>query len=208
MSLLDRFKPRMIDPERALPGRDQAMRVPERHTVLGNPLTPPFPEGFEQAVFGMGCFWGAERSSGRHGVWTTAVGYAGGYTPNPTYQEVCSGSTGHAEVGAGRIRPRPGQLRGPAEDLLGETRPHAGHAPGQRHGHAVPLGIYSTTPEQQAAAEAVARACTRRGSRRRLRRDHHRDRDAAGPFYYAEDYHQQYLDKNPDGYCGLRRHRA
>src|SRR3954468_5585043 len=100
MSFL-RFKEkgRMIDPERALPGRENAIRVPERHDVLGNSLTPPFPQGYEQAVFGLGCFWGAERLFWQApGVWTTAVGYAGGFTPNPTYQEVCSGSTGHTEA--------------------------------------------------------------------------------------------------------------
>src|SRR3954468_22724582 len=97
--LLGRIKSKMIDPERALPGRDKAMPVTGRHAVLGNPIAPPFPEGLEEAVFGMGCFWGAERLFWEaDGVWTTAVGYAGGYTPNPTYEEVCSGSTGHAEV--------------------------------------------------------------------------------------------------------------
>src|SRR4051812_42311148 len=155
MSFLSfREKSRMIDSERALPGRSEPMRVPERHDVLGNPLTPPFPEGFEQAVFGMGCFWGAERLFWEtDGVWTTAVGYAGGYTPNPTYQEVCSGSTGHTEAVLVVYDP----ARVSYEDLLKVF--WEGHDPtqGMRQGNDAGTqyrsAIYYTTPSQQAAAE-------------------------------------------------------
>ena len=203
MSLLSRIKARMIDPERALPGRDSAMPVPDRHTVLGNPLEPPFPEGFEQAVFGMGCFWGAERIFWEtEGVWTTAVGYAAGFTPNPTYAEVCSGSTGHTEAVLVVFDP----AKTSYEEILRIF--WEGHDPtqGMRQGNDVGTqyrsGIYYTTPEQQAAAER-----SRTVYQERLNDAGHGEITTeivqAGPFYYAEDYHQQYLDKNPGGYCGI-----
>ena len=167
----------MVEPERALPGRDERIPVPARHEVLGTPLQPPFPEGHEQAVFGLGCFWGAERVFWQApGVYTTAVGYAGGYTPNPTYQEICSGQTGHTEVGPRRLRPEADELRRAAAPLLGEPRPDAGHAPGQRHRHAVPLG----DPLRERRAARGCRALTGhvpgRAARRGLRRDHDGDR--------------------------------
>ncbi len=203
MSLLGRIKSRMIDPARALPGRDAAMPVPDRHTVLGNPLTPPFPEGFEQAVFGMGCFWGAERLFWEtEGVWTTAVGYAAGFTPNPTYQEVCSGSTGHTE--AVLVVYDPAQVS--YEDLLKIF--WEGHDPtqGMRQGNDVGTqyrsGIYYTTPAQQAAAED-SRAMYQERLNESGFGEITTEIAEAGPFYYAEDYHQQYLDKNPGGYCGI-----
>ena len=131
---------RMPSPEQALPGRSEKMPVPERHFVNGHPLAPPFPEGMELAMFGLGCFWGAERKFWQTaGVYTTAVGYAGGYTPNPTYREVCTGMTGHNEVVLRGVRSAQGELRAVAQGVLGGPRSHAGDAPGQRRRHAVPL---------------------------------------------------------------------
>ena len=201
--ILGRIKSKMVDPERALPGRDQAMPVPDRHEVLGNPIAPPFPEGLEQAVFGMGCFWGAERLFWQaDGVWTTAVGYAGGYTPNPTYEEVCSGSTGHTEAVLVVYDP----ARIGYEELLRIF--WEGHDPtqGMRQGNDVGTqyrsAVYCANDRQRAAAEA-----SRAMYQERLHDSGHGEITteiaAAGPFYYAEDYHQQYLAKNPNGYCGL-----
>ena len=200
--ILGRIKSKMVDPERALPGRDQAMPVPDRHEVLGNPIAPPFPEGLEQAVFGMGCFWGAERLFRQaDGVWTTAVGYAGGYTRNPTYEEVCSGSTGHTEAVLVVYDP----ARIGYEELLRIF--WEGHDPthGMRQGNDVGTqyrsAVYFANDRQRAAAEA-----SRAMYQERLRDSGHGEITteiaAAGPFYYAEDYHQQYLAKNPNGYCG------
>jgi peptide-methionine (S)-S-oxide reductase len=193
----------MIAPERALPGREQAMRVPARHEVLGNPIAPPFPEGLERVVFGMGCFWGAEKIFWEaEGVWTTAVGYAGGYTPNPTYQEVCSGSTGHAEVMLAVFDP----AKTSNEEMLRLF--WEGHDPtqGMRQGNDVGSqyrsAIYWSSDAQREAAEA-----SRSAYEQRLRSSGYGEITteiaAAGPFYYAEDYHQQYLAKNPNGYCGI-----
>ncbi len=126
----------------ALPGRAKPLPTATSHFVNGHRLQPPYPQGLEQAVFGLGCFWGAERKFWElgDGVYTTAVGYAGGHTPNPTYEEVCSGRTGHTEVGAGGVRSEEDLLRAAAEDVLGESRPDPGHAPGQRRRHPVPFG--------------------------------------------------------------------
>ena len=133
-------KSHMIDAEHALPGRDTPMPVPARHEVLGTPIAPPFPEGLERMVVGMGCFWGAERIFWQaEGVYTTAVGYAGGFTPNPSYEEVCSAGTGHAEVVLVVFDPSGHLLRGDAAPVLGGPRPDAGHAPGQRRRHPVPV---------------------------------------------------------------------
>ena len=196
-------KAKMVDPERALPGRPQQMPVPDRHEVLGNPLLPPFPEGLERAVFGMGCFWGAERMFWEaDGVWTTAVGYAGGYTPNPTYEEVCSGSTGHTEVVLAVFDPE----RTSYEEMLRIF--WEGHDPtqGMRQGNDVGTqyrsAIYTYSDAQRKAAEA-----SRDAYQRVLRAAGYGPitteiRDAP-EFYYAEEYHQQYLAKNPFGYCGL-----
>jgi peptide-methionine (S)-S-oxide reductase len=187
----------------ALPGRDEPIPVPDRHYVLGTPLQPPFPEGHERAVFGMGCFWGAERMFWQvPGVYTTAAGYAGGSTPNPTYQEVCSGSTGHAEVVLAVFDPE----RTSFEELLRIF--WEGHDPtqGMRQGNDVGTQYRSLievqSPEQRAAAEA-----SREMFQRELTANGYgaitTEITDATPFYYAEDYHQQYLAKNPNGYCGL-----
>jgi len=189
----------------ALPGRQERMPVARRHTVLGTPLTPPFPEGLEQAVFGMGCFWGEERRFWQvPGVWTTAVGYAGGQTPNPTYEEVCSGLTGHAEVVL--VVYDPAKVR--YEELLKVF--WEGHDPtqGMRQGNDVGTqyrsAIYTYSDAQRAAAEMSKEAY----QRRLTAAGHGRITTEIRPapeFYYAEDYHQQYLSesKNPNGYCGL-----
>ena len=201
--ILGRTKSRMIDPERALPGRDEPMRVPARHDVLGNPIAPPFPEGFEQAVFGMGCFWGAERLFWQaDGVWTTAVGYAGGYTPNPTYEEVCSGSTGHTEAVLVVFDPAKTSYVEMLRIFWEGHDPTQGMRQGNDAGTQYRSAIYYTTPAQQAAAKA-----SRAMYQERLQDSGHGEITteiaASGPFYYAEDYHQQYLAKNPNGYCGL-----
>src|SRR5438874_638175 len=201
--LFFREKMKMIEPERALPGRDQQMPVADRHVVLGNPLLPPFPEGFERAVFGMGCFWGAERLFWQApGVWTTAVGYAGGYTPNPTYEEVCSGSTGHTEAVLVVFDPSETSY----EEMLRIF--WEGHDPTQamRQGNDVGTqyrsAVYYADDSQREAAEASVAMF-----QEKLRESGYGEISTeiaqAGDFYYAEPYHQQYLAKNPNGYCGL-----
>jgi peptide-methionine (S)-S-oxide reductase len=201
--LFFREKTKMIDAESALPGRDQAIVVPGRHEVLGNPLGPPFPDGFEQAVFGMGCFWGAERLFWQApGVWTTAVGYAGGYTPNPTYEEVCSGSTGHAEVLLAVFDPAQTSYDQMLKIFWEGHDPTQGMRQGNDVGTQYRSGIWVADERQRELAEASR---TMFGAR--LRDGGHGEITTeiadAGPFYYAEDYHQQYLAKNPNGYCGL-----
>jgi peptide-methionine (S)-S-oxide reductase len=193
----------MVAAGEALPGRDAAIPVPDRHEVLGTPLTPPFPAGLEQAVVGMGCFWGAERVFWREpGVYTTAVGYAGGFTPNPTYEEVCSGRTGHTEAVLVVFDP---QQRGYEEilRLFWEN-----HDPTQRMRQGNDVGtqyrsaVYWTGDAQRAAAEA-SRELFQQELTRSGFGEIATEIAAAGPFYYAEPYHQQYLAKNPNGYCGL-----
>ena len=203
MSFFTRSKPEMPSPETALPGRDQKLPVPATHFVNGNPLEPPFPDGLEQAVFGMGCFWGAEKDFWQTpGVFTTAVGYAGGYTPNPTYEEVCSGRTGHNEVVLVAFDPKLVSY----EDLLKVF--WEGHDPtqGMRQGNDVGTqyrsGIYTYSDAQRDAANAsgkrYAEALNGAGHGEITT-----EIEPAQDFYYAEDYHQQYLAKNPGGYCGL-----
>ncbi|MEJ2603455.1 MAG: peptide-methionine (S)-S-oxide reductase MsrA [Gammaproteobacteria bacterium] len=187
----------------ALPGRDTPMPVPERHFVLDAPLAPPFPAGLQRAVFGLGCFWGAERRFWEQpGVYTTAAGYAGGYTPNPTYREVCSGGTGHAEVVLVVFDPS----RIGYEDLLKLFWESHDPTQGMRQGNDVGTqyrsAIYVFDDAQREAAEAS------RDAYARVLEDAGygpvtTEIAAAGDFYYAEDYHQQYLAKNPGGYCGL-----
>ena len=189
--------------EQALAGRADEIPVPATHFVNGHPLQPPFPEGLETAVFGLGCFWGAERAFWQtDGVFTTAVGYAGGFTPNPTYQEVCSGHTGHTEAVLVVFDPAVVSY----EDLLKVFWEHHDPTQGMRQGNDVGTqyrsAIYTRSDAQQAAAEA---------SRDRFQEvlsaadfgDITTEIRPSATFFYAEDYHQQYLAKNPGGYCGL-----
>ena len=203
LNFLSKHKTELPTAESALPGRDTPMPVPARHYVLDAPLQGPFPPDTEHAIFGLGCFWGAERIFWQTpGVYTTAVGYAAGMTPNPTYEEVCSARTGHNEVVLVVYRPAEVSF----EDLLGRFWESHDPTQGMRQGNDVGTqyrsGVYTTTDEQAAAAAAS--------------RDRYQDAlTAAGrgeisteilpapDFYYAEDYHQQYLAKNPNGYCGL-----
>jgi peptide-methionine (S)-S-oxide reductase len=203
MSLFRR-KSEMIDAADALPGRTRAMPVPERHFVNGERLHPPFPDGLEEAVFGLGCFWGAERLFWLiPGVRVTAVGYAGGYTPNPTYEEVCTGRTGHTEV----VRVLFDPTRVAYADLLRAFWEAHDPTQGMRQGNDVGTqyrsAIYTTSAAQAAAAAASRDAYAARLAAAGLGSVTTEIREAP-PFYYAEDYHQQYLAKNPGGYCGLR----
>lgn len=191
------------DPAQALPGRDQPLEVPERHFVNGNRLLPPFPEGTALALFGLGCFWGAERVFWQQpGVYSTMVGYAGGHTPNPTYREVCSGMTGHNEVV--RVVYEPESV--PYERLLQLFWQSHDPTQGMRQGNDVGTqyrsGVYTYDAAQQEAAEA-----SREAYQRALRDAGYgsitTEIRQAPTFYYAEAYHQQYLAKNPGGYCGL-----
>jgi peptide-methionine (S)-S-oxide reductase len=193
----------MVTAEDALPGRSEPMPVPERHEVLGTPLTPPFPEGLEQAVVGMGCFWGAERVFWRApGVYTTAVGYAGGYTPNPTYQEVCSGRTGHTEAVLVVFDPKVTSYEEILKLFWENHDPTQGMRQGNDIGTQYRSAVYFMNDAQREAAEA-----SRDMFQRELTQAGHGEISTeiapSGPFYYAEDYHQQYLAKNPNGYCGL-----
>jgi len=194
---------RMPNPEEALPGRDEPMQVPPRHTVLGTPLTPPFPEGFERAVFGMGCFWGAERKFWElDGVYTTAVGYAGGSTKNPTYREVCSGRTGHAEVVLVVYDPKRISYEKLLRTFWEDHDPTQGMRQGNDVGTQYRSAIYTTSDSQRQAAEASREEFQRALATARYGRI--TTEIAPEPaFYYAEDYHQQYLAKNPGGYCGV-----
>jgi peptide-methionine (S)-S-oxide reductase len=198
-----RSKKTMVEPERALPGRENAMPVPTRHAVLGTPLKPPFPEGYEQAIVGMGCFWGAERVFWQApGVYTTAVGYSGGITPNPSYREVCSGRTGHTEAVLVVFDPAKTSYEEILKLFWENHDPTQGMRQGNDIGTQYRSAIYWTSEEQRAVAEA-----TRAAFAERLRAAGYREVSTeiaqAGPFYYAEDHHQQYLEKNPRGYCGL-----
>jgi peptide-methionine (S)-S-oxide reductase len=189
--------------EDALPGRQERMLVPPAHHVNGAPLQPPFPDGMEQAVFGLGCFWGAERVFWQTpGVVTTAAGYAGGLTPNPTYREVCSGLTGHNEVVLVVFDP----VRIPYDDLLKVFWESHDPTQGMRQGNDVGTqyrsGIYTYTDRQREAAERSKALYQQELSHAGYGRIT-TEILPAPEFYYAEDYHQQYLSKNPGGYCGL-----
>jgi peptide-methionine (S)-S-oxide reductase len=196
-------KTQMIDPERALPGRDAPMPVPARHEVLGTPIAPPFPEGLERAVFGMGCFWGAERVFWQaDGVYTTAAGYAGGYTPNPTYEEVCSAGTGHAEVVLAVFDPNVTSYEAMLKLFWENHDPTQGMRQGNDVGTQYRSAIYWANEAQRDAALASKTTYQERLSTSGYG-EITTEIEQAGPFYYAEDYHQQYLAKNPNGYCGL-----
>ena len=201
---LRRDKQRLPDPSEALPGRPtRSFRVPERHFVLGTPLEPPFPEGFEQAVFGMGCFWGAERKFWElDGVYTTAVGYAAGSTPNPTYEEVCSGQTGHAEVVLVVFDPTKTSYETMLQTFWENHDPTQGMRQGNDVGTQYRSGIYTFSDTQQRAAEESKKMFEARLAGAGYG-DITTEVEPASEFYYAEDYHQQYLAKNPNGYCGL-----
>ena len=203
MGIFSSHKSEMVSADRALAGRASATPVPSAHFVNGHPLRPPFPDGMEQAIFGMGCFWGAERKFWQApGVYTTAVGYAGGFTPNPSYREVCSGQTGHTEAVLVVFDPKVTSYSAMLKLFWENHDPTQGMRQGNDSGTQYRSAIYWTTPAQHEAALA-----SRDAYQAVLSAAGHRaittDIAPAGPFYYAEDYHQQYLAQNPGGYCGL-----
>ncbi len=194
---------RMPTADKALPGRDVAMPVPEAHFVKGNPLKPPYPDGLETALFGLGCFWGAERVFWEmEGVYTTAVGYAGGLTPNPTYEEVCSGRTGHNEVVLVVFYPATISYENLLRRFWEAHDPTQGMRQGNDVGSQYRSGIYAYDADQIQTAQRSLEAYAER-----LADSGHgavtTEVLEAPEFYFAEDYHQQYLAKNPGGYCGL-----
>jgi peptide-methionine (S)-S-oxide reductase len=206
MLLFGQRKAQMVDAASALPGRTQELAVPARHEVLGTPLRGPFPEGVESAVFGMGCFWGAERLFWEApGVYTTAVGYAGGYTPNPTYEEVCSGRTGHTEVVLVAFDTAATSF-GAMLELFWE-----GHDPtqGMRQGNDVGTQYRSAILWHDTTQRALAEGSLTAYQQVLSAAGHGEittelvEGEPTHPFFYAEAYHQQYLAKNPGGYCGL-----
>jgi len=189
--------------DEALPGRAQAMPTATTHFVNGHPLKGPWPEGLEEAVFAMGCFWGVERIFWQiPGVWTTAVGYVNGPTPNPTYQEVCSGRTGHTEAVLVVFDPRVVSYNELLKAFWENHDPTQGMRQGNDVGTQYRSGIYPLNDAQAAAAEASMEAYGLELAKYRMG-PISTEIAAAGPFYYAEDYHQQYLAKNPNGYCGI-----
>jgi peptide-methionine (S)-S-oxide reductase len=206
MRFFSRPDPSMVDAAAALPGREQAMDVPALHEVLKTPLRPPFPEGIEQAIFGMGCFWGEEKVFWEApGVYTTAVGYAGGFTPNPTYEEVCSGRTGHTEAVLVAFDPTLTSYEQLLKLFWEGHDPTQGMRQGNDVGSQYRSAIYWENESQRAAAEA-----SRDAYQQVLSAAGHGEittemkaSDPVYPFFYAEDYHQQYLAKNPGGYCGV-----
>jgi peptide-methionine (S)-S-oxide reductase len=198
-----RHKTAMVEPAQALPGRERRMAVPPQHFVLGTPLEPPFPEGYERAIVGMGCFWGAERVFWQApGVYTTAVGYAGGFTPNPTYEEVCTGRTGHTEAVLVVFDPSVTSYAEILRLFWENHDPTQGLRQGNDVGTQYRSAILWTGEQQRAVAEASQAAYAER-----LRAAGYPEITTeigpAGEFYYAEEHHQQYLAKNPNGYCGL-----
>ena len=202
--MLFRSKSEMVSEADALPGRtDQTVTVPSSHAVLGHPLTPPWPEGMASAVFGLGCFWGAEKLFWElPGVYSTAAGYAGGYTPNPTYEEVCSGRTGHAEVVLVVFDPTVVSYDELLKVFWEDHDPTQGMRQGNDVGSQYRSAVYFTDPGQreraEASREAMGKALVDAGYR-----DITTELADLGAFYYAEPYHQQYLHKNPGGYCPI-----
>lgn len=189
--------------ETALPGRDSPIRIPDKHYVNGHPLQPPFPDNMQQAIFGLGCFWGAERKFWQlKGVYTTAVGYSAGYTPNPTYQEVCTGMTGHNEVVLVVFDPAIISYQDLLKVFWEAHDPTQGMRQGNDIGTQYRSGIYCFNDEQRKLSEHSLEVY-----KQRLQASGYAaittEIKQASPFYYAEDYHQQYLAKNPNGYCGL-----
>ncbi|ADG87029.1 peptide methionine sulfoxide reductase MsrA [Thermobispora bispora] len=201
--LLGKHKTTMVAPAEALPGRAEPMPVADRHAVLGTPLAPPYPEGTEIAEFALGCFWGAERRFWQTpGVVTTAVGYAGGYTPNPTYEEVCTGLTGHAETVRVVFDPKVISYERLLKVFWESHDPTQGMRQGNDVGTQYRSVIFTHGPEQErlavASRDAYQKVLTEHGYGRITT-----EIVPAGEFYFAEDYHQQYLHKVPDGYCGF-----
>jgi peptide-methionine (S)-S-oxide reductase len=203
MLFLSRHKTSLPTAQDALPGREASMPVPVEHYVHGRSMTPPFPDHLEQVVLGLGCFWGAERIFWElPGVYTTAVGYAGGLTPNPTYEEVCSGRTGHTEAVLVVFDPEVVSLEEIMRTFWESHDPTQGMRQGNDVGTQYRSAVYLTDPSQHAVVDATreryqqALAAAHRGEITTEVAD-------AGPFYYAEGYHQQYLAKNPNGYCGI-----
>ncbi len=201
--LFSRHKTELISADEALGGRQDSMAVPERHAVLDTPMRPPFPDGTEQAVFGMGCFWGAERKFWEiGGVFTTAVGYAGGFTPNPTYEETCSGRTGHTEAVLVVFHPEQVSYEELLRIFWESHDPTQGMRQGNDVGTQYRSAIYAFSPAQLAAAEAsrdVYQRLLTEAGHGRITTEIRENRT----FFYAEGYHQQYLAKNPGGYCGI-----
>ncbi len=193
----------MPSPEQALPGRSTAMPVPEKHYVNGNPIVAPFPEGMQRALFGLGCFWGAERKFWQTaGVYSTAVGYAAGHTPNPTYQEVCTGMTGHNEVVLVVYDPQKVSYQTLLKVFWESHDPTQGMRQGNDTGTQYRSGVYTYSEEQHQLA--LASKQTYQEALAAVNRGEITTEILGAPeFYYAEDYHQQYLAKNPGGYCGL-----
>jgi peptide-methionine (S)-S-oxide reductase len=190
--------------DKALPGRTTPMPLNNRHFVNGHALKPPFAPGLETAIFGMGCFWGAERVFWQMpGVYSTAVGYAGGITPNPTYEEVCSGMTGHTEAVLVVFDPKLVTYGALLKAFWEGHDPTQGMRQGNDVGTQYRSAIYATTPAQRAQAEASLKDYNKALADDGFRDPISTEIADAPPFYYAEDYHQQYLGKNPDGYCGL-----
>ncbi len=201
--LFARKKLTLPTPEEALPGRPEKMPLPERHFVNGHPLAPPYPAGMELAMFGLGCFWGAERKFWETpGVYVTAVGYAGGFTPNPTYEEVCTGLTGHNEVVRVVFDPKVTSYETLLRVFWENHDPTQGMRQGNDIGTQYRSGIYVYSPEQRQLAEASRDAYQQALSRFGYGPITTEIVDAP-EFYFAEEYHQQYLAKNPGGYCGL-----